>query len=132
MKNDESQKLKIIAEKVLRNAKLDNDEKFGSVIAILMIISVILTAIRILQECNKSKVGSLCKEDKYALYGKEIKLFSSRRGWFTRMRLKKIIRNELNKEDYIKYSIPLIEAILTTGESLTEEEVITLVEAANV
>lgn len=132
MTNDESQKLKLIAEKVLSNAKLDNNERFGSVIAILMIISIILTAIRVLQECNKSKTGSLCKEDKYALYGQEIKLFSSRRGWFTRMRIKKIIRNELNREDYIKYSIPLVEAILTTGESLTEDEVITLVEAAHV
>lgn len=132
MKNDESQKLKLIAEKVLYSAKLDKNEKFGSVIAILMIISVILTAVRILQECNKSKTGSLCKEDKFALYGKEIKLFSSRRGWFTKMRLKKILRKELSREDYIKYSIPLVEAILTTGESLKDDEVITLVEAANV
>lgn len=132
MKTEESQKLKLIAEKVLSKAKLDNNERFGSVIGILMIISIILTVIRVLQECNKSKTGSLCKEDKYALYGKEIKLFSSNRGWFTKMRIKKIIRNELDREDYIKYSIPLVEAILTTGESLTEDEVITLVEAAHV
>lgn len=132
MKTEESQKLKLIAEKVLSNAKLKNNERFGSVIAILMIISIILTVVRVLQECNKTKVGSLCKEDRYAFYGKEIKLFSSNRGWFTRMRIKKIIRNELNREDYIKYSIPLVEAILTTGESLTEDEVITLVEAAHV
>lgn len=132
MTNDESQKLKLIAEKVLSKAKLDKNEKFGSVIAILMIISVILTAVRILQECNKNKTESLAKGDKYSLYGKEMRLFSSRRGWFTRMRLKKVIRKELSREDYIKYSIPLVEAILDTGESLTDDEVITLVEAANV
>jgi hypothetical protein len=132
MKNDESQKLKLIAEKVLANAKLSQTENFGSVIAILMIISIILTAVRVLQECNKSKASSLAKEDKYSLYGQEIKLFSSRRGWFTRMRLKKIIRKELNKEDYNKYSLVLVEAILATGESLKEDEIITLVEAAHV
>ena len=130
--NNESQKLKAIAEKVLSKAKLDKSENFGSIIAILMVISIILTVVRVLQECNKNKTSELCKEDKYAIYGQEMRLFSSRRGWFTKMRIKKVIRKELNREDYIKYSIPLVEAILDTGESLTDDEVITLVEAANV
>jgi uncharacterized protein YqeY len=52
-KQIDDQKLKAIAQKVINNAGLANDEKFGSVMAILMMISIILTVIRVLQECNK-------------------------------------------------------------------------------
>ena len=55
---NENKKLREIAEKVLKRAHIPNDEKFGSVIAILMMISIILTVIRVLQECNKNKTKS--------------------------------------------------------------------------
>jgi hypothetical protein len=48
------------------------------------------------------------------------------------MRIKKLLRKELNKKQYEKYSIPLIAAILDTGENLDNEEVSCLLEAANV
>lgn len=126
-------KLKKIGSKVLNKANIPEDQKFGSVIAILMVISIILTLIRVLQECNKSKLSENCSaQDKYALYGGEIKNYSLRRGWFTKMRIKKILRSELNKEDYAKYSFPLLDSILDTGSNVTEDEIITLVENANV
>jgi len=126
-------KLKEIASKVLQKAKVPQEEKFGSVIAILMIISIILTLVRVLQECNKNKLSANCSSsDKYELYGQEIKEYSLRRGWFTKMRIKKILRRELNKEQYEKYSLALINALLDTGENLNNQEVLCLVEAANV
>jgi len=129
----DKEKLESIAQKVIQEAGLSNDEKFGSVIAILMIISIILTVIRVLQECNKTKLSKLSSDhDKYSLYGDDIRLFSKNRGWFTKMRIKKIIRRELTKEEYEKYSIPLLAALLNVGENLKDDEVITLVEAANV
>jgi hypothetical protein len=48
------------------------------------------------------------------------------------MRIKKIIRRELSKEDYETYSIALLGALLNIGETVTDDEVVTLVEAANV
>jgi hypothetical protein len=126
-------KLKKIASKILNKANIPEDQKFGSVIAILMIISIVLTVIRVLQECNKNKLASDCSaQDKYALYGENIKEYSFRRGWFTKMRIKKVLRRELNSEDYQKYSFQLLNAILDTGENVTKEEIITLVENANV
>ena len=126
-------KLKEIASKVLQKAKVPQEEKFGSVIAILMMISIILTVIRVLQECNKNKLSANCSSsDKYELYGQEIKEYSLRRGWFTKMRIKKILRRELNKEQYEKYSLALVNALLDTGENLNNQEVLCLVEAANV
>jgi hypothetical protein len=125
--------LKHIGSKVLAKAGIPEEEKFGSIIAILMIISIILTVIRVLQECNKNKLsGNFSAQDKYNLYGKEIKEYSMRRGWFTKMRIKKILRRELSKEQYEKYSLALVNALLETGENLNNEEISCLVEAANV
>lgn len=127
------QKLKNIASKVLSKANIPEDQKFGSVIAILMIISIILTLVRVLQECNKNKLTDSCSaQDKYSLYGSEIKDYSLRRGWFTKMRIKKVLRKELTKEDYTKYSFQLLNAILDSGSNITDDEIITLVENANV
>ena len=131
MNNDK--KLEAIATKILNKANIDPNQKFGSVIAILMMISIVLTLVRVLQECNKNKLSTNCSSsDKYELYGQEIKEYSIRRGWFTKMRIKKILRRELNKEQYEKYSLALVNALLDTGENLNNQEVLCLVEAANV
>lgn len=133
MDNKDSEKLKDLAQKVIKNSGLEKEEKFGSVVMILMVISIILTAVRVLQECNKNKASLLSsKQDKYNLYGEDIKTFSLRQGWFTKMRIKKIIRKELSPDDYRQYSLKLLSGILTTGENITDDEVMTLVEASNV
>jgi len=130
MNNNE--KLKVIAEKVLRKANIGDDQKFGSVIAILMVISIILTVIRVLQECNKSKTQNMTAQDKSTVYGENIRSYSNKRGWFTRMRIKKIVRRELTVEEFNQYGIKLTESLLDIGEDLTDDEAYTLVEAANV
>jgi hypothetical protein len=128
-----SEELKRIAKKVLNQAGVPEQENFGSVIAILMVISIILTLVRVLQECNKNKLtGDYTAQDKYNLYGAEMKEYSFRRGWFTKMRIKKLLRRELPREQYEKYSLKLVNAILDTGENLQDDEIVTLVEAANV
>ena len=70
-------KLKNIGSKVLAKANISEDEKLGGAIAILMIISIILTVIRVLQECNINKLSASCTAaDKCSLYGAEIKEYS--------------------------------------------------------
>lgn len=130
----ENDKLKTIALKVLSKTNMPSDEVYGfAVITILMVISLILTSVRILQECNKNKLSSTCSiDDKCGLYEEQIHTFSNRRGWFTKMRLKKILRKELSPEDYSKYSLSIINALLETGETLTKDDIQVLVEAANV
>jgi hypothetical protein len=126
-------KVKNIGDRVMRQAGIPEDEKFGSVIAILMIISIILTLIRVLQECNKNKLSeNYTAQDKYALYGEEIKNYSIRKGWFTKLRIKKVLRNNMSKEQYAKYSMRLISALLDNGENLKDDEIIALVETSNV
>jgi hypothetical protein len=130
MSNDE--KLKNISKEILKKANIPEDQKFGSIIAILMMISIVLTIIRVMQECNKSKTNNMSCAEKGFLYGQEIRSYSKKRGWFTRLRIKRIIRQELTKEDYHKYGIKLTEVLLDKGEILTDDEALTLVETANV
>lgn len=132
MKNND--KLKNIAIKVLEKSNIpkNNNYEFDP-LTILMIISIILTLIRILQECNKNKLyHDLSAEDKYNMYGKQLKEFSIRRGWFTKMRIKRILKREMKPEDYEKYSMSILNSLLDNGETLTEDDIKTLVEAANV
>ena len=129
-----NEKLKAIAIKILEKSRVHKEDNYGfAVITILMIISIILTCVRVLQECNKNKLSvSSTAQDKYSMYGEQLHSFSARRGWFTKMRIKKILRREMQKEEYEKYSLAILNALLETGEILTDDEVSTLVEAANV
>lgn len=131
---DNKTKLKNIALKVLQNTSLPKTDNHSfDPLTILMMISVILTVIRILQECNKNKLkGDYSASDKYKLYGDQIKEYSLRKGWFTKMRIKKVLRREMTPEDYNKYSLSIIYSLLDKGETLTDEDVQTLVEEANV
>jgi hypothetical protein len=124
-----NEKLKLIANKVIEKSQIPEKDNYGfAIVTVLMMISIILTCVRILQECNKNKVLPMDQ----AQYAKEIKVLTNTRGWFTKMRIKKLIRKELTPENYRLYNKALLKAILDTGETLTEEETFTLMEAANV
>jgi hypothetical protein len=130
----DNEKLKAIAIKILEKSTVPKDDMYGfAIVTILMMISIILTCVRILQECNKNKLtAQSTAQDKYSMYGEQLHTFSERRGWFTKMRIKKILRREMKKEDYDKYSLSILNALLETGEILTDDEIQTLVENANV
>ena len=121
-----NEKMEALALDVLNRQDLPQD-KFGSVIMIIMMIAILVNVIRVIQECNKQS-----QTDKTLLYKQHIRELSSRRGWFTKMRLRKLVRRELNSEDYKQYGWNLVNAILDKGESVTDEEVSTLLEIANV
>lgn len=126
--------LKRIAEKVINQIpnKEQDPEKFGSVIIILTVISIILTLIRVWQECNKSKLSILDKNQKQVYFGEDVKNLSIRKSWFTKMTVKKAVRKELSKEDYKQYGSDLVNAIFNTATNLNKNEIQTLAEAANV
>ncbi len=128
---NDQETLNMIAQKVINKVPQD-PEKYGFVITILMTISIILTVVRIIQECNKSKVSNFTARDKYAFFGEQIKTLTLKRSWFTKMMVKKAIRKELPRELYREYGVALMNAILDTGENLTEDEVKSLVEASHV
>ena len=112
--------LEQLAQKIISKTKLPVD-KYGSVVLTLMFISIILTSIRILQECNNKNQDS-------KLYTSEIRGLVKKRGWFTKMKLKKIIRQTIKPEDYTKYKDDIVSAILDTAESLTDEQMSQILE----
>jgi|688.fasta_scaffold308467_3 hypothetical protein len=128
----DNEKLKALAQKILSLVP-NAPETFGSVIAILMIISIIITLVRVIQECRQSKLKLFKnKNDKYSFMMTEIKSSSIQKSWFTKRTIKKLLKKELTTEEYEKYGVSLMNAILECGSNLSTAETITLMEAAHV
>ena len=126
-------KLEAIATKVMDKMDLSSkNDKYGNIIVVIMIIGIILSLIRVIQECNNSQFGVLSKEQKVKHMHEQIRSISISRNFLNKWRLRKIIKNKLSSEDYNLYGTKLRDAILDTGVDLTEDESYTLVEAANV
>jgi hypothetical protein len=118
-----NEKFEKIALDILGTQELPK-EKFGSVIMIIMMIAILVNCIRVIQECNKNKED----EDQLSMYKKHIKEICEYRGWFPKMKLRKMIRQELKPEDYRTYGRPLVRAIFDKGARITDDEVLTLME----
>lgn len=112
--------LENLAKKIIEKSGIPVDNNYGSVLLTLMFISIILTSIRVLQECHKNK------DSKF--YGSEIRSLGKKRGWFTQMRLKRIIKQQLKYDDYKKYKDNIVSAFLEVAENLTDEQVSTILE----
>lgn len=125
-------KLETIANKVASKMSAKPSDEHGSIILILMIISITLTLVRVVQECNKTKLFGLNKKEQCKTLSQEMKTLSIKRTWLNQLRLNRIIKNQLSKEDYKAYGSSLKTAIMDVGSNLTEEESKVLLEAANV
>lgn len=118
MKNNNVE-LENMAHAIINKTKIPI-ENYGGVVLTLMFISIILTSIRILQECHKNK------DSKF--YGTEIRNLAAKKSWFTKMRLKKIIRQQLKSEDYRQYKDDIVSAILDVAENLTDEQMLSILD----
>lgn len=123
--------LETIGKKILNKTSIKPDQKFGSVIALLMVISICFTAIRIIQECNKNKTKALHGNDLNSFYQEQFRSIGLRKSWYTSLKLKKIIRQKMSIADYKKYKNELKNAILEVSIDLSEKEIHTLMEAVN-
>ena len=115
-----------IGKKVLAETNIPEDEKFGSIIALLMVISICVTAIRVVQECNKR--NQQCSENEN-IYN-DIKDFCNQRT-LAKWRLRREMRKAMSREQYKKYGGELESAILNVGNHISLSETNALLEAAN-
>jgi len=99
------------------------DENFGSIILTIMIIGIILNLVRIIQHCDKEQTSESC--------AKRIKKVCDRNSWYTVMRIRKTIRQSIGMEKYRTYGRAMVKSIMDTGNELTEEKLIEIVEASN-
>jgi uncharacterized protein (DUF697 family) len=70
-----------------------SDTQFGSVILTVMIIGIIVNLIRVAQECQKKQTNNMNKVDRFRSNISMIRQYCHNRTWFTKMRIKKIIRD---------------------------------------
>ena len=135
MSNNE--KLEQIAIKVMNKMSLDHsDDKLykqnsQSIILILMIIGIVLSLIRVIQECNKKKLVGLNRRNQAEVMQKAVGDICIKRNMVNQWRLNRIIKQKLSPEDYKTYGAELKKSIMETGPELTEEEIITLVEESS-
>lgn len=121
--------LEDLAKKIISEAKL-KEENFGSAIIVLTMISILVGIIRVIQECNKNKLSNLKFRDRCNLYSAQIKELSVRSGWFTKMKLKKIIRQNMPQKEYKLYGNQILEAILAVGQDLSYHDTELLLQAS--
>jgi cell division protein FtsL len=124
--------LEKIAKKVLNNMQLPTEKEYSiDPITIILVISVILTLIRVIQECRKNRKLIKDKNEYVFSMKKDIQEAILKDSWLNRLRLQRIIKQNLSKDQYKAYGKALQYSIMGTGINLTEDEVYTLMEAAN-
>lgn len=123
--------LEKIGKKVLDRTSIAEEQKFGSVLAIIMIIGIIVNVVRAVQECEKHTSCELNNDQQATFFLGVFKRLSMKRGWSTNMKLRKIIRQNLPIADYRMYKAEIQDAILEVGVKVSEQETFTLMEAAN-
>lgn len=125
--------VKKIAQKILDNMKIEDNPKYGFIdpITIILIISITLTLIRVIQECRKNRSLIKDRSARGLLLQKDIQEIILKDSWFNRLRLQRIIKQNLTKEQYAAYGKDLQNSLMTVGINLTEDESCALMEAAN-
>lgn len=124
--------LEKIAKKVMNNMNVSKNTDHGiDPITILMVISIILTLIRVIQECKKNRQWIKNKTEYASVLKKDIQDIVLKDSWLNRRRLQKIVKQNLTKDQYKVYGSALQTSIMETGVNLTDDEVQTIMEAEN-
>jgi hypothetical protein len=99
------------------------DKNFGSIILTIMIIGIIVNLVKIVQDCKEDQSSKDC--------ACRVKKLCDRNSWYTVMRIRKTIRRSIGIEKYRTYGKAMVKSIMDTGNELTEEKLIEIVEATN-
>jgi len=125
-------KLEKIAKKILVNVDQKQNDNYGiDPITIIIVIGVILSLIRVIQECRKKRTLLKNKNELANVIKRDIQELVLKDSWFNNLRLKRILKQHLTKDQYKAYGIELQNSIMEVGINLTDEEICTLMEAAN-
>jgi len=122
--------LEKIAKKVLNKLPKDQDNYGIDPLTLIIIIGVLLSLIRVIQECRKKRTLLKNKYDQINLLKQDIQEIVLKDSWLNNLRLKKIVKQHLNKDQYKAYGKDLQNIIMEVGVNLTEDEVYTLMEAS--
>jgi len=132
MSDNTNIKLENLSSKIINESGINSSTEYTSVLLTIMIIGIILNCIRVIQECSNNKTRKMSKEETVVFYQKEIRKLSDRKGWYTKMRIRKAIRREMKMGVYKEYGSSIVDSMLSIGENITEDEVSSILEALNV
>jgi len=114
-------------------SKVKETDRYGiDPLTIIILIGIAVNVIRVIQECNKNKTKKLKFGEKVDLLSTDIKFRSNNHSFFTRLKIRSIIKKHLNKSQYKVYKEPLLETLLEIGKKVKEEQVLALLEHENV
>lgn len=102
-------------------------DKAGSVIVILALTGIVLSLIRIIQECNSSKLSQMTEEDQAQFLQDRIKSLCSKNTWISRWRLNRIVKQHLSTKDYKMIGKLAMDAIMEAGKSIECQECYALI-----
>jgi hypothetical protein len=131
----EENKVELLAEEIYNKtmSQIDKSELHGiDPLTIIIIIGIIVNIIRVIQECNKDKVSKLAKSERTELLSTDMKFRAFQHGWLTRLKLKRIVKKYLTKDQYKEYGEPILKSLLDVGKTVKEEQVSALLEYENV
>jgi len=115
------------------SSKVKETDRYGiDPLTIIILIGIAVNVIRVIQECNKNKTKKLKFGEKVDLLSTDIKFRSNNHSFFTRLKIRSIIKKHLNKSQYKVYKEPLLETLLEVGKKVKEEQVSALLEHENV
>ena len=97
-----------------------------------MVVSIILSLIRVIQECHSKRLVSMNRSNRAKLLTSEIQKLSLNKSLINKLRLKKIIKKYMSSYEYKEFGKDLNDAIMDVGSSFTEDEALTIMEALNV
>lgn len=110
-------------------AKVKETERYGiDPFTIIMIIAILVNVIRVIQECNKGKTTTLAGSERAEMLSTDVKFRAFNNSFLTRMRLRKIIKNHITKEQNKVYGDALLKTLLENGKTVREEQVSALLE----
>jgi hypothetical protein len=126
-----NEKLENIAQKVINKANIKNETYGIDPITIIIVIGVILSLIRVIQECRSKRRKNDKMSEALDLRHTIVHL-CLKDNWLNSYRLNKILKQHLSKKQYQQYGVSLKKAIMEVGKNLNDEESLTLLEATNV
>lgn len=97
-------------------------------ITIIICISILVNIIRVIQECKKKESLNMTQAEKTDYLTTEVKFQSMNHGWYTRRRVRNIMRKHLTKEQDKKYGEAMLKALFAVGKKTTDEQVCSLLE----
>jgi len=124
-------KLSNLAQKIITKANIKNENYGFDPITIIIVIGVILSLIRVIQECRSKRRKNDKMSEALDLRHTIVNL-SIKDNWLNNYRVNKILKQHLSKQQYKQYGVSLKNAIMEVGKNLNDEESLTLLEATNV